>query len=505
MSGSKFRLLAAASLIPLSLGFASSLVPTAQAQPLQIATDSSPVGLDPHVATAFSTKLITSTIYEGLTAIGPDLSVKPELAASWEVAPDGLAYTFHLRPGVHFHSGRPMTAADVVASIARVRDPKTSSPLASRFAMVSAIEAIDPDTVKLTLSAPSAPLLAQLADLAIIPPEEAASLGHQPDGTGPFRLSSWIPDTALVLQRNTAYWEADRPRLSGLRFNIVPEAATREAGIKGGTYQLLPVVDGASATALGGTPGVKLLAVQDLAYSLVGFNVSRPPFDKPAVREAFNQALDRAQVVAAAYYGRGVAGGPLSPALANWALPNSDFSCYHPDPAAARARLLAAGLKTPVKVTLNVLGSLQQVVDIAQVVQAEADQAGFEVALNVQEQGRFIADWRASNFEGFVSLNAGGPDPDDYFGRTYATGGATNVFKFSDAALDQELAAGRAEADPAARREIYDQVQKQLACTGPVATLAYGTLYAAVRDDVQGFTPSPTRSLRILREVTLRK
>ena len=501
---SPLRLLALPLLLaPLLLAAPPASAQPAPAQTLQLATDSSPVGLDPHVATAFSTKLLTTTLYEGLTAIGPDLAVVPELATAWDIAPDGLTYTFHLRPGVRFHSGRVMTAADVVASIARVRDPKTSSPLASRFAVIKSVEALDPATVQLTLTAPSAPLLSQLADLAIVPPESVATLGRQPDGTGPFKFAEWIPDTAIVLARNPAYWAPGLPKLGGLRFNIVPEAATREAGIKGGTYQLLPVVDGASATALAGAPGVRLVSVQDLAYSLVGLNVSRPPLDKPEVREAFNLALNRGQLIDAAYYGRGVPGGPLSPALLQWALPATAFPCLTADPAAARARLVAAGLKLPVKITLNVLGSLQQVVDVAQVVQAQANAAGFEVALNVEEQGRFIADWRASNFDGFVSLNAGGPDPDDYFGRTFATGGATNVFKYSNPEIDIALDRARATTAPAARREIYKQVQKALACTGPVVTLAYGTLYAAESTGVRGFTPSPTRSLRILREVSL--
>ncbi|MDR3546431.1 MAG: ABC transporter substrate-binding protein [Candidatus Limnocylindrales bacterium] len=501
MSRLAFRLLAAGSLLALGLAAPAA----SRAQTLQIATDASPVGLDPHLATAFSTALITSTLYEGLTAIGDDLGVEPALAESWTVSPDGLTYLFKLRPGVRFHSGREMTAADVIASIERVRDPKTSSPLASRFAAIQGAEAVGTETVKLTLSTPSAPLLTQLAGLAIVPPESVASLGRKPDGTGPFKLTDWIPDTALVLGKNPAYWAAGLPHLDGLKFNIVPEAATREAGIAGGTYQLLPVVDGASAAALFGRPGVKLLSVQDLAYSLVGLNVSRPPLDKPEVREAFNLALDRPQIIEAAYYGRGAEGGPLSPALVQWALPASAFPCLHAAPAAARAKLAAAGLKTPVKITLNVLGSLQQVVDVAQVVQAQANKAGFDVTLNVQEQGRFIADWRASAFEGFVSLNSGGPDPDDYFGRTFATGGATNVFKYSNPEIDRQLAAARAEAQPAARREIYNQVQKALACTGPVVTLAYGTLYAAVSNGLEGFTPSPTRSLRSLREATLKK
>src|SRR5689334_8697628 len=102
----------------------------ARAQVLEIATDQSPVGLDPHVATAFSTTMVLSTIYEGLTAIDADLHVIPALAESWAVSPDGNSYTFHLRSNAMFHDAHALSAADVVASVARVRDPKTGSPIA---------------------------------------------------------------------------------------------------------------------------------------------------------------------------------------------------------------------------------------------------------------------------------------------------------------------------------------------------------------------------------------
>ena len=152
------------------------------------------------------------------------------------------------------------------------------------------------------------------------------------------------------------------------------------------------------------------------------------------------------------------------------------------------------------RLTINVLGSLQQVVDVAQVVQAQMNQAGFDVSLNIQEQGRFIADWRAGRFDAFASLNGGGPDPDDYFGRTFATGGATNVFHYSNPDLDKLLADARSLADPAARKPLYDQAQRILACTGPAVHLAYATLFTAERTDLQGYQPSATRSLRGLRD-----
>lgn len=486
--------LAALALVPIA-------TPMARAQTLDIATDQSPVGLDPQIATSFATTLVTTTIYEGLVAIDPSLAIVPALASAWTISPDGLTYDFTLRPGAIFHNGRPVSPADVVASIARLRDPKIASPYASRLTGIASVEPSGEHTVRFVLSAPAAPFLSQLAPLAIIPPEAIPDLARHPVGTGPFKFREWVPDTYITLDRNPAY--TPPPALSGLKFTIVPDVATRQLGLQGGTYRFIPALDATATAALSASPGVQILRTQDLAYSLLGLNVTKPPFDKPEVREAVNLALDRSQIVSAAYNGSGTPAGPLSPALKAWALPTNAFPCYRPDPARAQALLKTAGLTLPLKLTINVLGSLQQVVDVAQVVQAQLDDAGFEVTLNVQEQGRFIQDWRASNFDAFVSLNSGGPDPDDYFGRTFATGGATNVFKYSNPDLDRLLTEARADTDPARRKTLYDQAQRILACTGPAIHIAYGTLFTGLRTDVQGFTPNPTRSLRGLRDARI--
>jgi peptide/nickel transport system substrate-binding protein len=480
--------------------------PAAWAQTLEIATDQSPVGLDPHVATSFATVLVNSVIYEGLTGVDKDLKVVPDLAESWTVSADGLTYVFTLRPGAKFHDGSAVTPADVAASFARVRDPKTGSPYASRIDMVKDVAATGDRQVTVTLATPSAPFLANLPQIAIVPAAAVTGgvdLQRKPDGTGPFKLQEWVPDTYLLLAKNDAYWQAGLPKLAAVKFNIVPEASTRQVGISGGTYQMLPNVDPTTAATLDGTAGVTLLETPDLSYTLVGMNVSKPPFDNPKVREALNTAIDRAQIVQAAYFGKGQPGGPLSPALKDWAVPVADYPCYAADPEKAKALLAEAGIALPLKAEMKVLGSNQNVVDVAQVVQAQLNAAGFDIALNVQEQGSFIQDWRNSNFQMFASVNGGSVDPDGYLFRTFRTGGSTNVFKYSDAAVDKLLDDGRTTLDPAKRRDIYADLQKRLACDGPIAHLVYGQLFTAVRDGVTGYQIVGNRSTRSLRQTSL--
>ncbi|WP_210493765.1 ABC transporter substrate-binding protein [Microvirga antarctica] len=489
----------------LGAGFLMTAMAGASAQVLEIGADLSPTGLDPHLITAFpSFMIVNGNIYEGLTAVDKDLKVVPGLAASWTISPDAKTYTFKLRPGVKFHDGSPMEADDVVSSIKRVQSKEIASPLASRLSSIESAKAIDPLTVELTLKEPSAPLLASISTIMIVPSAVEAdkdALQKKPVGTGPFQFTEWQPNGFVLLSRNEAYWDKGLPKLAGLKFNIVPESATRQVGLINGQFAMLPNIDAATALQLKGKPGVKLAETLELAYSLVGMNVSKPPFDNPKVREALNYALNRQEIVEAALFGAGVPGGPLSPALKSWAVDVKTFPCYTTDPAKAQALLKEAGVAMPVAVTMNVLPR-QDIKDVAQVVQEQLNKAGFKVELKNQEQGQFIQDWRNSNFDLFASTNAGSADPDEYFFRTFRTGGSTNVFKYSDTEIDGLLDSARTMQDQAARKAAYDKVQAKLACSGPVAHLTYSTLFSAMRDKMQGFDIMANRSLVNLKNTT---
>jgi peptide/nickel transport system substrate-binding protein len=144
----------------------------------------------------------------------------------------------------------------------------------------------------------------------------------------------------------------------------------------------------------------------------------------------------------------------------------------------------------------------QDIKDIAQVVQEQLNKAGFKVELKNQELGQFVQDWRNSNFDLFASTNAGSADPDDYFYRTFRTGGSTNVFKYSNPEVDALLDKARTLQDQAQRKAAYDEVQTKLACQGPVAHLAYSTLFSASRPNLQGYDILANRSLSTLKNAS---
>jgi peptide/nickel transport system substrate-binding protein len=479
---------------------------TVNAQVLQLAVDGSPAGLDPHLITAFnSVQIVSGTIYEGLTAIDKDLRTVPALAASWTVSPDGKTYTFKLVDGAMFHDGSKVEAADVVASINRVMSKDIASPLASRLASVDKASATDASTVVLTLKEQSAPLLTALASIAIVPrgfETNKDGLQRQPVGSGPFKFKEWQANSFIELEKHASYHNKALPKLAGVKYSIVPESATRQVGVTSGQYAMLPNIDAATALQLKGRPGVKIAETLELAYTLVGMNVSKPPFDNPKVREALNYALNRGEIVQAALFGAGVPGGPLSPALKDWALDVKEFPCFAHSADKAQALLKEAGAATPIAVTLLVLPR-QDIRDIAQVVQAQLNKAGFKAELKIPEIGQFVQDWRNSNFDAFVSTNAGSTDPDDYFFRTFRTGGSTNVFKYSNPTVDGLLDSARAELDMAKRKASYASVQKALACDGPAAFMTYGQLFTAMRTNIQGFDIIANRSLMTLANTTI--
>jgi len=468
---------------------ATSLVTTSLAASIDVAIDSSPAGLDPHLITAFnSVVIVQSTVYEGLTKVQQDLSIAPGLAESWDVSDDSLKYTFKLPANVTFHDGSSMDAEDVAASIRRVQNEDVASPLASRVSPITGINVVDAQTIELTLDEPFAAILSSLSGIAIVPAEfetDIEALQKTPVGTGPFKFNEWAPNSHISLQKFENYREDGLPKLDEVKVNFVPESATRQVGLGNGDYDILPGIDPATALQLQANPNVTIQQTQNVSYTLLGLNTTRGTLGDPRVREAINMLLNREEIIAGALFGAGVPAGPLSPALATWALDTSEYACYTRDVEGAKALLKEAGAEAA-EFSILVLPR-QDAKDIAQVIQQQLADGGITVNLLNKEIGEFVQNWKNSDFDMFVSANGGSPDPDEYFYRTFKTGGSTNVFKYSDAEVDVLLDEGRKLTDPADRKAVYDQVQRKLACDGPIAHIAYGNLSTAVNNTVSGF------------------
>ncbi|MGB7262343.1 MAG: ABC transporter substrate-binding protein, partial [Albidovulum sp.] len=175
-----------------------------------------PPNLDPTGgAAAAIDEVVYANIFEGLTRFGPDGSVRPALAKSWEVSEDGTIYTFHLQGGVTFHDGTSMDGDDVKFSLDRARAEDSTNAQKALFAGIADVDVIDPLTVKVTLSAPNGNFAFNMAwgDAVIVAPESIATDATNPIGTGPFKFASWTQGDRIEITRNDAYW-GEAPALS---------------------------------------------------------------------------------------------------------------------------------------------------------------------------------------------------------------------------------------------------------------------------------------------------
>ncbi len=205
----------------------------AQQGTLEIAVDQGPVGLDPHLVTAFSSFVVIGQIYDGLVEFDADLKVGPALATSWEVSDDNLVYDLQLRDDVVFHDGSEMTADDVVYSFERIMAEETGSPQASRFSQVESVEATGEHAVRFTLAAPFAPFLGNLSNLAVVPREVVEAEGDLQRvavGTGPFMLDEVVPDTYVRLVANPNYSETDSRSSQGSASTSCPRPPPARPG-----------------------------------------------------------------------------------------------------------------------------------------------------------------------------------------------------------------------------------------------------------------------------------
>ena len=274
---------------------------------------------DPHRTSAGTTADILFMLGDTLTTVDFDLkTVKPLLAESWTVSPDGKLYTFKLREDVSFCSGKKMTAEDVVYSFKRATSPEVKSPFAWRMGKVKDVRATGPYTVEYELAEPFNELPLQLSNYqgTIVNKENVEKLGQDFgvkgfDGTGPYCWVSWEPRSQLVAKRHEAYkwgppiYENRGPaKFERFVMKIVPEESARVAAMLSGQVDASFTMPDQAIPTLEKAPTVAVhrpAANQRLFY--LGFKTTRENVSDPRVRTALAQAIDRRQIVDAIYFG----------------------------------------------------------------------------------------------------------------------------------------------------------------------------------------------------------
>ena len=216
----------------------------ATAQTLRIGLAEDPDALDPTLARTFVGRIVFASLCDKLFDIGPELEIVPQLATGWEWTDDNKSLIIRVRPGVKFQDGEPVDAAAVKFSIER----HLTMPGSNRKAEISAVtkvEAIDDRTVKLALSAPFAPLLAQLTDRAgmVVSPKAAQAAGENfgshPVCAGPFKFVERVAQDRIVVERFAYYWNKNKINLERIVYFPIPDSTVRLANLRSGGLEMI--------------------------------------------------------------------------------------------------------------------------------------------------------------------------------------------------------------------------------------------------------------------------
>jgi peptide/nickel transport system substrate-binding protein len=472
---------------------------------LRAGVQGDPTELDPHLTVLAAAGLVIELVYEGLVDVGPDLVPQPALAESWKISPDGLTYTFTLRRGVTFHNGRALTAADVIYSIERIRNPETASPSATYTSGISKITAPDDGTVVVTLSTPDASFLSKLGywGVAIVPREEVEKTGDLTQtmvGTGPFTFTEYVPNTQVVLGRNESYWDAGKPYLDGVELSIVPEDTSRTTALVSGTVDLIEQVPHKDITSLQANDAVVLAGERTTNLRWMVFNLRREPFNNIDFRKAIATAIDRGPIIDAAVFGHG------EPLLGLF--PEAFWAGYEgvipaPDVEAAKALLakvtLSAGF-APKLLTWAQYGFLS---NTSVVIQEQLRQLGIEAEIDAQENATYIDNFFSGNFDIAVMGASGYLDPNEWLEQSLKTDAANNAAGYSNPIFDALLEEGLETTDQAARAEIYQQAQQIIIDDAPWINLYTSYTYEGLSSRVHGFEHMLSGGFASLRNVWL--
>jgi len=454
-----------------------------------------PRSLDPALSTDVPTGRAVSYVFDGLTRFTPDARVEPGLAERWDVSPDGLTYTFHLRRGVAFHNGESFSARHVLHTFERALDPATkggrAEPLApikgsadfaaGRASSVSGLAARDDSTVVITLSEPLAsfPKLLAMPVASIVPDSTPADFGQRPVGTGPWKFVEWRHDDYLKFARNAQYW-GGAPATDTLIARIIPEPSTAVAEFEAGNVDILVIPQGETA---GWEETDEKKAMLQSAPALilyyVAINTTRGPLTDVRVRQAINHAVDTRTILQRMMGGRGyLAPGVIPPILDGADTTRARFGY---DPAKAKELLAAAGHPNGIDIELW-HSQDATIARLSQTVQGYLNAAGIRTKL-VQRDASSARE-AARKGETDMTLKtwyADYPDADSFlypllYSGSKGPGG--NVSFYASRAFDRLVLASRREQEDAKRAALYRSADSLAYNDAPMVPLFfYNDLY----------------------------
>ena len=467
-------------------GCAALNPPQAEAKSqLTIGVGSSDAGRhDPHLAPSYADKQIFLMLFNGLVRIKAGTAditqIEPDLAESWTASADGKVWDFKLRQGVNCHYGYgPLTSEDVVYSLQRAADPKRSS-FSADFAAFEKVEAVDPQTVRITLKNPVPSLLGLLINYHggnIVCKKAAEEMGEnflrKPVGTGPFMFGEYQPQQFTRVVANKDYFRG-APKLESVTVRYIPSDASRDLAYQAGEIDIIyGKQDEIWLDRTRKLPNTVAIAMEPAELTSLYLNVAAPPFDDIRVRQAFAHAIDRNAI----YKLRGASTTRIPQSVVP--IGNLGFSAETPlpayDPEKAKKLLAEAGHKDGLTVKI-IQSTLQTLMSTVEAAQAQLKRAGINLVIEPVDHPTYMAQIRKDLSPVVLYQAARFPVADVYLTQFFHSrstvntpGGMTNFAHCN--AGDADIEKARTETDPEKQKGHWREAQRKIieaVCAVPV-------------------------------------
>lgn len=492
----------ASGLVALGLMAALATAPGSPAraadQPLRVALEFEPQPLDPATDGSYTNRIVTTTMCDSLIDLSPDLKFVPELATSWEWAPDHLSLTLRLREGVTYQDGTPLDADSIAANFARYKTAAYSIRKAE-MAAIARTEVVDPHTIRVVLSTPYAPLIALLANRPGTPYSPkilggtTADISAHPVCAGPFSFRERVSGDHITLDRWPGYWNAGAIKLPGIVFRTVTDSTIRKTNLQAGALDIADHIAPTDVTEVSGDPRLRIVKLPSLGFAPIEFNVANgraadTPLGRDArVRRAFSLAIDRAALNQVAFDGQYIPSNQME-------VPGSTY--YNPDHpvpprdvAAARKLMQEAGVDR-LAVTLRI-GTDPLDRQVAEIVQSMVKDAGFDLTIETQEAAAQVEATRSGNFQASLLIWSGRVDPDGNTAIWLTCQGFTNWGKYCNPAFDAVMKQATEADSPAQRVPLYRKATDLWLADQPDLVLYHYSMLWGLSRKVSGFNGRP--------------
>ena len=446
---------------------------------LRIGLAEDPDILDPTMARTFVGRIVFAGLCDKLFDLDEKLNIVPQLATSYRWAADNKSLEIKLRSGVTFHDGEKMDAAAVKYSLERHKNMKGSNRR-GELAPVSSIEVVDPQTVRLNLSQPFVPLLAVLTDRAgmIVSPKAAEAAGEKfgaaPVCAGPFRFVERVAQDRIVLERYPGYWDKAAIHFQRVVYTPFVDATVRLANLRSGQLDFIERVAPNDMPNLRSDSRFKVARIVEIGYQGITINLGKSdeaqknPLGRDAkVREAFELSLDRNAIVKVAMDGEAIPGNQWVSPQSSWYVKGAPVPKRNVE--RAKQLLKEAGVHNPSFTLMTPTNTDQQ--KIAQVVQAMAKDAGFDVKIQSTEFATSLNLADKGEFQAYVLAWSGRADPDGNLQNFLFTKAPINYSGYSNSAVDDLINRSRAASNKAERQKLFDQIEAHVARDRPIVYL----------------------------------